>query len=121
MRQEGVGVGGGGCCHAYSTWQRNRVPTCYLPTAPPVSYLRAGAGVDAGVGRAYVERLNTSSTVVKFQSKHSCFCGTPTNMKMPFSEQKNIAHHQKKRPDSPKKEAIHQMQVKETVYSVKSY
>ena len=32
-----------------------------------------------------------------------------------------ITHHQKERPDSPKEEAIHQMQVQETVHSVKSY
>jgi len=32
-----------------------------------------------------------------------------------------ITHHQKERPDSPKKEVIHQMQVQETVHSVKSY
>jgi len=33
--------------------QRNRVPTSADPTARPASILREGAGVDAGIGRAY--------------------------------------------------------------------
>ena len=36
-----------------SKLQMNKVPTSCWPTARPVSYLGAWAGVDVGIGRAY--------------------------------------------------------------------
>jgi len=44
---------GGGCCPADSTWQKNRVPTSADELPALYHIFRAGAGVDAGVERAY--------------------------------------------------------------------